>query len=115
MSAARHARAAHKLITCIMPAGRGLELIEQLRELGVTSAQVHHARGIGQSSKRRRGVSLYAEREVVQALVEAARADEVFELLYAAAEIGRPHSGMLLMEKVAHGIPLALPNLPPEE
>jgi hypothetical protein len=109
------ARTAHKLITCIMPAGRGLELIEGLRELGVMSAQVHHARGVGQSSKRRRGVSLYAEREIVQALVEAARADEVFDFLYAAAEIGRPHAGMLLMEKVAHGIPLMLPDLPVEK
>ncbi len=97
-----------------MPAGRGLDLIEQLRELGVTSAQVHHARGVGQSSKRRRGVSLYAEREVVQALVAAARADEVFAFLYAAAGIGRPHAGMLFMEKVAHGIPLMLPDLPDE-
>jgi hypothetical protein len=108
------ARHGHKVITCIMPAGRGLELIEQLRELGVVSAQVHHARGVGKSSKRRRGVSLYAEREVVQALVEAHRADEVFEFLYAAAEIGRPHAGMLLMEKAIHGIPLVLPDLPDE-
>jgi hypothetical protein len=108
------ARTAHKIITCIMPAGRGLELIEQLRELGVVSAQVYHARGAGKSSKRRRGVSLYAEREVVQALVEAARADEVFEFLYAAAEIGRPHAGLLLMEKAMHGIPLVLPDLPDE-
>jgi hypothetical protein len=107
-------RTAHKVITCIMPAGRGLELIEQLRELGVISAQVHHARGVGQSSKRRRGVSLYAEREVVQALVEAHRADEVFDFLYAAGEIGRPHAGMLLMEKAVHGIPLTLPDLPNE-
>jgi len=97
-----------------MPAGRGLELIEELRELGVTSAQVHHARGVGKSGKRRRGVALYAEREVVQALVEAVRADEVFDFLYAAAEIGRPHAGMLLMEKVVHGVPLVLPDLPDE-
>ena len=108
------ARAAHNIITCIIPAGRGLELVAQLRELGVTSAQVHHARGVGHSSKRRRGVSLYAEREVVQALVDAARADEVFELLYASAGIGRPHAGLLLMEKAVRGIPLVLPDLPDE-
>ena len=108
------ARSAHKLITCIIPAGRGLALIEQLRELGVDSAQVHHARGVGKSSRRRHGVSHYAEREVVQALVALSRADEVFEFLYAAAEIGRPHAGMLFMEKVPHGIPLVLPDLPDE-
>lgn len=108
------ARTALRLITCVMPAGRGLALIEELRELGVTSAHVHHARGVGQSSRRRRGVSRYAEREVVQALVPAARADEVFGFLYAAAEIGRPHSGMLFMEKVPYGIPLELPDLPVE-
>ena len=108
------ARIAHKVITCIMPAGRGLELIARLREAGIASAQVHHARGVGQSSKRRRGVSHYAEREVVQALVPAERADEVFEFLYAAAGIGQPHAGMLLMEKAVHGIPLTLPDLPDE-
>jgi hypothetical protein len=67
------------------------------------------------SSKRRRGVSLYAEREVVQALVDAARADEVFDFMYAAAGIDRPHAGMLLMEKVVHGVLLALPDLPDEQ
>ncbi|MDB5809538.1 MAG: hypothetical protein JWN94_1660 [Betaproteobacteria bacterium] len=107
-------RTAHNIITCIMPAGRGLELVGQLREFGVVSAQVHHARGVGQSSKQRHGVSHYAEREVVQALVDAARADEVFEFLYAAAGIGQPHAGMLLMEKAVHGVALVLPDLPDE-
>ena len=68
------------------------------------------ARGFGQRSKRRRRASLYAEREIVQALVEAASADEVFEFLSAAAGIGRPHAGILLMEKAEHGIPLVLPD-----
>jgi hypothetical protein len=51
----------------------------------------------------------------VQVLVEAASADEVFEFLSAAAGIGRPHAGMLLMEKAVHGISLVLPDLSDEQ
>lgn len=104
----------YKLITCILPAGRGLELVEQVRALGVESANVHHARGLGKGSRRRGGVALYAQREILTALVRAERADELFEFLYRAADIDAPHAGMLLMESVRRAEPLTLPDLPDE-
>lgn len=105
---------AYKLITCIIPAGRGLELVEQVRSLGIDSANVNHARGLGKGSRRRRGVALYTQREIITALVPTDRADEVFEFLYRAADIDTPHAGMLLMEKVQRAVPLSLPDLPDE-
>ena len=107
--------AAFKLITCIMPAGRGLELVRQLKAQGVPSVHVHHARGVGTSSRRRRGAWFFAEREIIDVLVESDRADAIFEFIYHAADIGKSHAGMLLMEKAARAAPLALPDLPEEK
>jgi len=48
-------RGEYRVITCIMPAGRGAEVVEALRrELGVVSTSLHHARGIGTHSLRHR-------------------------------------------------------------
>jgi len=106
--------AGYKLITCVIEAGRGAGLIEQLRGRGVASANVHLARGAGKGSKVRRGVALYARREMLTVLVESGQADELFEFLHGAADIGKPHAGMLLMEKVYRAEPLRLPELPDE-
>ena len=103
-----------KVIICILPAGNGIHVLQQLRKIGVDSAFVHHARGLGESGKRRRGAGFYTEREIVTALVELARADEIFEFLYHEAGIGKPHAGMLLMERAPRAIPLKLPDLPEE-
>lgn len=104
-----------RVIICILPAGNGIHVLQRLRKIGgVDSAFVHHARGLGESGKRRRGASFYTEREIVTALVEPARADEIFEFLYHEGGIGKPHAGMLLMERAPRAIPLILPDLPEE-
>lgn len=89
-------RGEFRVITCVMPAGRGAELLEVLRrEQGVVSASVHHARGIGTHSLRHRVYS--DEKQVLTALVAAEQADAVFELLYHAAGVDVPHAGMVMM------------------
>jgi len=65
-------RGEYRIITCIMPAGRGAEVMEALRrELGVVSTSVHHARGIGTQSLRHRVYS--DEKQVLTAVVAAER------------------------------------------
>jgi hypothetical protein len=86
----------YRIITCVMPAGRGAEVLETLRrELGVVSASIHHARGIGTRSLRHR---VYAdEKQVLTAVVEAEQGDAVFEMIYFSAGIDAPHAGMVMM------------------
>lgn len=86
----------YRVITCIMPAGRGAEVLDALRrELGVVSASIHHARGIGTQSLRHRVYS--DEKQVLTAVVEADRGDAVFELIYFEAGLNAPHAGMVMM------------------
>lgn len=93
-----------------MPAGRAREIHNRLlREQGVFSATTHHARGVGSGSMRRRRALVSEEKDVLVALVEAARADELFIFLYEAAHIGEPHAGIIFMT----GAGAAHPMVPP--
>lgn len=89
-------RGDYRIITCVMPAGRGAEVLEALRrEQGVVSASIHHARGIGTHSLRHRVYS--DEKQVLTAVVAADQGDAVFELIYFAAGLDAPHAGMAMM------------------
>ncbi|MCM2307312.1 MAG: hypothetical protein NDI91_07575 [Sulfuritalea sp.] len=104
-------RGDYRIITCVMPAGRGAEVLEALRrEQGVVSASIHHARGIGTHSLRHRVYS--DEKQVLTAVVEAAQGDAVFELIYYAAGLNAPHAGMVMMGHAfrAAGIAPAAPG-----
>ena len=90
----------YKLITCIIPSGHALELLERLRsEQGMTSAYAHHARDVV-SRTGGRGRTIADESEVVSVLVAEDAADRMFELLHQAAAIGSPEGGLIFMERM---------------
>jgi hypothetical protein len=102
----------YKVITCFLPAGKGKEVLDDLRkQKGVYSGFVHHARGAGVDSRRGNNAPFYVEREVITVLAPVAQADEVFEFLYFNAGLDQPHAGMVLMEKAIRGM---MCNLTPE-
>jgi hypothetical protein len=110
MNKAPPARGEFRVLTCIMPAGRGTEVLEALRrEIGVISAFAHHARGIGTHSLRQRVYS--DEKQILTALVDARSADDVFHFLYYAAGLDTPHAGMIMMSHAFRGAGV----VPPEE
>jgi len=85
-----------------MPAGHGTELLEALRrETGVISACAHHARGIGTKNLRHHIFS--DEKQILTALVDAERADDVFHFLYYRAGLDAPHAGMIMMGHAFRG------------
>jgi hypothetical protein len=95
-------RGEYRVLTCIMPAGRGTEVLEALRrETGVISAITHHARGVGTHSLRQRVYS--DEKQILTALVDAGHADEVFRFLYYSAGLDAPHAGMIMMGHAFRG------------
>ena len=95
-------RSEFRVLICIMPDGRGKEVLEALRrETGVISAFAHHARGIGTHSLRYR---VYAqEKQILTVLVEASRADDVFHFLYFGAGLDTPRAGMIMMGHAFRG------------
>lgn len=110
-------RRLHKVITCVLPAGRGREVLARLRkEKALVSASVHHARGVGaETLRRRRRARFFTEKDVLVALAPAEEADAIFEFIYYAAGIGEPHTGVIFMERAFRAAPMLAPDLPDEE
>lgn len=95
-----------KLITAIVISGRGLQLMELIENhAGVLSVTHHHARNTDHCGPGS-GRLLWSERDVVMALVEARRAEEVFALLFEAGQLGEPHQGVIFLEEVCRGHPM---------
>ncbi len=104
-------RSEKRLITAIVPAGRGQRLMELLsKEAAVLTVTFHHARGIG-TRRVRPGRMVFDEKDVVMVLVEKDDADGVFASIYREGRIGDRHAGVLFVEKIMRGhpmLPLAL-------
>ncbi len=111
-------RIAHsKLITAILPKGIALELIDQLKvEKDLTTANLSFARGMGRLTPAKfRGIGEQSEKEILSVVVEAERGDEIFEYLFHAANIDRPHGGIIYMQKLMMSTDFQLPEMVEEE
>ncbi len=103
-----------KLITCILPHGVALDVLQRLKdEKGIIEASMNSARGMGRLTPlAHRGVGEQSEKDILNVIVSAAEADEIFEYLYDIARIDRPHGGLIYMTALGHATPFVLPDLP---
>lgn len=106
----------HKVITGILSRGKSTQVMKKLKaEKGIITAFVSTARGMGKLMPGvHRGLGEQTEKEILEVIVDAARADEIFEYLYDIAEIDRPHGGIIFMAKVPQMTPYLLPDIPEE-
>jgi len=105
-----------KLITCIMPHGRALPVLEALKEeLGILATTIHHARGTGRMTPLAwRGVGEATEKDVMSVVVPASRAEEVFGFIYERGGLDQPHGGILYQQSLRKSTEFHLPDLPYE-
>jgi len=85
-------------------------------EKGITTCKINNARGIGRfthSSVRRLGD--VTEREILEVVTTAKRADEIFEFIFFEADMDRPHGGIIFMTPLGRASHFELPDLPEEE
>jgi len=85
-------------------------------EKGITTCKINNARGIGRfthSSVRRLGD--VTEREILEVVTTAKRADEIFEFIFFEADMDRPHGGIIFMTSLGRASHFELPDLPEEE
>ena len=101
-------------ISCVMPHGLGLPLQRRLfHELGLTRVELHSARGFMGSDPEH--LFSRIERDVLQVVVEAERADEVFEWLYHEARVADQEGRFLYVARLARATPYELPKGIPME
>jgi len=106
-----------KIITCILSKGAAIDVIRKLKEdKGIITSNVQSARGMGKLTPMAyRGVGEQTEKEILTIAVETDIADEIFEYIYAVAEIDRPHGGIIFIAKLQHASTYTLPDIPEEE
>ena len=105
-----------KLITCILPKGKALPVLERLKEEhGIVTANINNARGTGRITHRafRTGYS-ETEKDILRVVVPAARADELFEEIYEHAGVGQPHGGIMFQSTLELASVFELPDIADE-
>jgi hypothetical protein len=99
--------------------GSDLSLIRAMKERGVTVADSLPCRGVSvlREAKARNPDDLPESVFVrlVQMLVPEERADELFEYVYIAARMGRPHGGVAALSEPICVTPYRLPTGVPDE
>ena len=97
------------LITCIVQRGNANVIINAARDAGATGASVHYARGTGVRERLGiLGITIEAEKAVINIVVATDQIDRVFEKLYVAGKIETPGMGFMYvtpLEKAATHIP----------
>lgn len=105
-----------KLITAILPTDvDALRVLRRLKdEQSIPSANLSFARGLGRMTRDRSVTSESSQREILTVVVPDARSDELFAWLFEAADIDRPHGGIIYMQTLAEATEYTLPDVPEE-
>jgi nitrogen regulatory protein PII len=100
-----------KSITVIAQSGQLLKVVEELFAKGYQMVDLSNARGsfIG-SPLGSNGAPVEVQQEALTCVVDAARADEAFELIFDLAKVGQPGGGFMYMQSLHASRPLKLPE-----
>lgn len=101
-----------KLITCILPKGKALEVVKKLHEeKGLNSVNVSSGRG---SSAHKGKIQAESEVDVLTVAVEDDRADEIFEFIYYETDIGGISKGFMFQGRLSTATRFVLPEISPK-
>ena len=99
-------------ITCVVARDKGEEVVKAARGAGAGGALIHSVRGLGIRERLGLlGITVDAEKDVVSMLVGTDQAEMVANIIYGAAELGRPGGGFMYMtqlESAATYLPRAI-------
>ena len=103
-----------KLITSFLPRGTGKTLIKLLKqETGICTGNINSSRGTG-SSAGTSDFDTWVEVDVLDVVVDADRADEIFDFIYEKAGIGEGNHGFMIQQSLIQSTKFSLPDLPEE-
>lgn len=98
--------ASAKLVTCILPKGRAIEILESLQAKGIHRANLAFARGSDIHDH------IVEEKDIITVVASSgAEADEIFYFLYDKAEINQPGGGIIYITSLRQASPYGLPQI----
>lgn len=106
-----------KLITCILPKGKGLSLVKALDERGVHTMNFAFARGSDiQDPPGKKGLPEEVEKEIVTIVARTPQeADDLFSFAFDKADMNQIGGGLIYMTSLGYTTPYQLPDIRKEE
>jgi len=102
-----------RLITCILPRGAGLAVLQELHDQGRYRAGMHAARAFVGSGDG--GLFGRVEKDILTVVVTAEEAPELFEWIYRRTRMGEVPGGFMFMTRLACASSFLLPERIPSE
>ena len=94
-----------KRITCFLPKGTGVKMVEVLQsEKNIVSTNVHSGRG-------QRTAETWKEQEILTVIVDADRAEEIFEYIYFQGKLNEPGGGFIFQSDLNRATSFKLPDI----
>ena len=94
-----------KRITCFLPKGTGVKMVEMLQsEKNIVSTNVHSGRG-------QRTAETWKEQEILTVIVDADRAEEIFEYIYFQGKLNEPGGGFVFQSDLNRATSFKLPDI----
>jgi nitrogen regulatory protein PII len=97
------------LITCVVQRGNADEVVKAARGAGAQGATIYYARGTGVRERLGiLGLTVEAEKEVINVIVADDQLDFIFEKMYLAGKLDTPGMGVIYvtqLDKIATYIP----------
>ena len=88
-----------------------IKLLKQ--ETGICTGNINSSRGTG-SSAGTSDFENWVEVDVLDVVVDADRADEIFNFIYEKAGVGEGNHGFIIQQNLARATKFSLPDLPEE-
>ncbi len=100
-----------KRITCFLPKGVGIRLVEMLHsEKNVDSANVHAGRGLP-TLENAENYGAWTEQDILTVIVDATQADEIFEFIFSHGELNKPGGGFIYQASLTKASHYKLPGV----
>tara|TARA_Y100000588_G_scaffold130900_1_gene143447 strand:- start:258 stop:572 length:315 start_codon:yes stop_codon:yes gene_type:complete len=94
-----------KRISCFLPKGAGVKMVEMLQsEKNIVSTNVHSGRG-------QRTAETWKEQEILTVIVDADRAEEIFEYIYFQGKLNEPGGGFIFQSDLNRATSFKLPDI----
>ena len=103
-----------RIITCILPKGKGLAIVKALHEKGITRANVAFARGfdIHDQDDEKKGFPVEVEKEIVTIIAkDQSEGNELFDFVFEEGNINHLGGGLMFMSQLSGSVPYLLPEL----
>ena len=100
-----------KRITCFLPKGAGIKIVEMLHvEKHIDSTNVNAGRGL-RTVENVSDYGAWSEQDILSVIVDANRAEEIFEFIFFQGELNKPGGGFIFQADIKRSTPFYLPEI----